>query len=72
MDSSLIGVIIGGLIAVIPVVLNGFFEAHRQRAQFVRDRALREIDLIDTPRLLNAEMVLKCGNDPEDSARRIK
>lgn len=53
MTETLLGVIIGGSIAVIPALANILLEPYRQRKQFERELTLKQIDLVDTPKLEN-------------------
>lgn len=50
MTETLLGVIIGGSIAVIPALANILLEPYRQRKQFERELTLKQIDLVDTPK----------------------
>nr|DAH94489.1 MAG TPA: hypothetical protein [Caudoviricetes sp.] len=51
MDSSLISVIIGGSIALVPTIINIGIDFVKQRQQFQREMILKQIDLVDKPRI---------------------
>lgn len=51
MDNSLLSVIIGGCIALVPTIISVCVEPLRQRRQFQREMFLKQIDLVDKPRI---------------------
>ena len=53
MTETLLGVIIGGLIAAIPSIVSAVVTSRGQKARLRQDLKLKQVDLIDAPRLEN-------------------
>ena len=51
MSETLLGIIIGGAIGVVPTLVMVFVEVWKQRCQLKHELAMRRMDLIDKPRL---------------------
>lgn len=51
MDSSLIGALLGGAIAAVPSIITSVLSLYAQRQQAKRDIAMKQVDLVDVPRI---------------------
>lgn len=51
MDSSIISALIGGAIATAPSIITGILSLYSQHQQAKRDIAMKQVDLIDVPRI---------------------